>query len=288
MKISNKNLTKKTMTTLISVIMILTISVTIFALPTASAHDPPQTLKTYAFITATPNPVGVGQQVLIVFWLNWVPPTAGGTTGDRWQGFKIDVTKPNGEVEHLGPFVSDPVGSAYTPYTPTELGEYKVNFTFPGQVLQAAGYTGLIGPGANNAYVNDTFKASSANTTFTVQQESIPLWSQPPLPVSYWERPIDTMNTYWYVLGSHWLGQSEQGLNYQRYQPAGRAPSSPHVMWTKPISFGGIVGGSNVGSSVDVNFYSGTAYQFRFANPLIMYGRLFYTLPLANNPSGGG
>ena len=59
-------------------------------------------------------------------------------------------------------------------------------------------------------------------------------------------------------------------------------------MWTKPISFGGIVGGSNVGSGADVNFYSGTAYQFRFANPLILYGRLFYTLPLANSPSGGG
>ena len=200
MKISNKNLTKKTMTTLIAAIMILTISVTILALPIASAHDPPQSLKTYAFITATPNPAGVGQQVLIVFWLNWVPPTAGGTTGDRWQGLKIDVTKPNGDVDHLGPFVSDPVGSAWTAYTPTETGEYKVNFTFPGQVLQAAGYTGLLGPGANNAYVNDTFTASSANTTFTVQQQPIPLWSQPPLPVSYWERPIDTMNTYWYVL----------------------------------------------------------------------------------------
>jgi hypothetical protein len=287
MKLSNKNLTKKILTTMIAAILILTISFTIIALPLVSAHTPPENVKTYAFVTATPSPAGVGQQVLIVFWLNMYPPTAGGTTGDRWQGFKIDVTKPNGDVDHLGPFVSDPVGSAFTSYVPTEVGEYKVDFSFPGQVLQAAGYTGLLGPSANNAYVNDTFLPSTANTTFIVQQDAIPLWTQPPLPISYWERPIDTMNTQWYVLGSHWLGQSEQGLNYLRYNAAGRAPSTAHVMWTKPISFGGIVGGTNL-NTPDVNFYSGTAYQFRFANPLILYGRLFYSLPLANSPTGGG
>jgi hypothetical protein len=169
------------MTTFTAAFMILAISITILAMPTTSAHTPPQNVKTYAFVTASPNPAGVGQQVLIVFWLNWVPPTAGGTTGDRWQGFKIDVTKPNGDVDHLGPFVSDPVGSAWTSYTPTEIGEYKVYFSFPGQVLQAAGYTGLLGPGANNVYVNDTFLPSTANTTFIVQQDPIPLWSQPAL-----------------------------------------------------------------------------------------------------------
>ena len=95
------------------------------------------------------------------------------------------------------------------------------------------------------------------------------------------------MNTNWYVLGSNWLGQSEMGLNYLRYQPAGRAPDAAHVLWTKPLNFGGIVGGSNIGAP-DVNFYSGTAYQFQFPNPIIMYGKLYYRLPLANSPSGGG
>ena len=131
MKLSNKNLPKNTMTPLIAAIMILTISITIIAFPTVNAHTPPQNVKTYAFVTATPSPAGVGQQVLIVFWLNMYPPTAGGTTGDRWQGIKIDVTKPNGDVDHLGPFVSDPVGSAYTSYTPTELENTKLTLVFP-------------------------------------------------------------------------------------------------------------------------------------------------------------
>ncbi len=278
------NKTKK-ITAWIAAILVLTISCTLFTLPLATAHDPPWTVPTYAYVTATPSPAGVGQQVIIVFWLNWLPPTAAGSTGDRWQGFTIDLTKPNGDVESLGTFVSDPVGSAYTIYTPTEVGEYKVNFTFPGQVLQRAGYTGL--PGSNSDYVNDTFTRSTASATFTVQQDPVPLWEQPPLPISYWERPIDSMNTNWYVLASNWLGQSEQGANYLRYQKDGRAPSTAHVLWTKPLSFGGVVGGSNVGGPGNT-FYSGTAYQFRFANPIIMYGRLYYSLPLANSPTGGG
>ena len=185
----------------------------------------------------------------------------------------------------MGKFVSDPVGSSFTTYVPTALGEYTVNFAFDGQVLQRAGYTGL--QGSNSDYVNDTFLPSKANTTFTVQQEPITQWEQPPLPVSYWTRPIDTMNTNWYVLGSNWLGQSEQGYNYLRYQSTGRAPSSAHVIWTLPITSGGIVGGSNIGDPQN-NFYSGTAYQYQFPNPLILYGRLYYPVPALNSPTGNG
>ncbi|MCW4044119.1 MAG: hypothetical protein NWE94_01210 [Candidatus Bathyarchaeota archaeon] len=274
----------RTIATAITLFLTLSIAASL-ALPVVNAHTPPWTVKTYAYVTATPNPAGVNQPVAIVFWLNWPPPTAAGNTGDRWQGFKIEVTKPDGAVDTLGPFVSDPVGSSFTSYTPTQVGEYKVKFTFPGQVLQRAGYTGL--PGSNSDYVNDTFAASTAETTFTVQETPVPYWTQPPLPTSYWERPIDSMNTNWHVIASNWLGQSEFGVNYLRYQKYGRAPDSAHVLWTKPISFGGVVGGPNVGTP-DMTFYSGTAYQYRFPNPLIMYGRLYYPLPLANSPTGGG
>jgi hypothetical protein len=219
-----------------------------------------------------------------VFWLNWPPPTAAGTTGDRWHPYTIDITKPDLSVDHLGPFVSDPVGSGFTSYTPTQTGQYKVNFTFPGQVLQRAGYTGL--PGGASDYVNDTFTGSTAEITFTVQEQPIKYWSQPPLPVSYWTRPIDSMNTNWYVLASHWLSQGDYGDNYLRYQRFGRAPDTAHVLWTLPISFGGVVGG-NIGPP-DMTFYSGTAYQYRFPNPLILYGNLYYPVPMANSPSGGG
>jgi outer membrane protein assembly factor BamB len=274
----------KTTTATLAALLVLTIAFTLVALPTANAHTPAQNVPTYAYVTATPSTVGVNEAVAIVFWLNWPPPTAAGITGDRWQGFTIDVTKPDGTVDHLGPFVSDPVGSSYTSYTPTQVGQYTVNFTFPGQVLQLAGYTGL--PGGASDYVNDTFMRSTAEATFTAQETPIKYWTQPPLPISYWTRPIDSMNTNWYVLASNWLAQSEYGDNYLRYQKYGRAPDTAHVMWTLPISFGGVVGGANVGTP-DMTFYSGTAYQYRFSNPLIMYGNLYYNVPLANTPATG-
>ncbi len=46
--------------------------------PVAFCHDPPLTLTTYAYVAASPNPVGVNQQVFIVMWIDKVPPTAGG------------------------------------------------------------------------------------------------------------------------------------------------------------------------------------------------------------------
>ena len=106
---------------------------------------PPWTVQTYAYVTATPNPYGLGSAnpVIIVFWINSIPPTAAGTTGDRWLGMTIDVTRPNGQVDHFGPITSDPVGGAYVAYTPTETGNYSVLFTFPTQTATLTGGTGV-------------------------------------------------------------------------------------------------------------------------------------------------
>jgi hypothetical protein len=58
-------------------------------------------------------------------------------------------------------------------------------------------------------------------------------------------------------------------------------------MWTKPISFGGVVGGSNTGIT-GMTFYDGTNYEGKFSDPIILYGRLYYTLPRSNSQTGGG
>src|SRR5512138_2280702 len=77
---------------------------------TASAHSPGWTIPTFAYAAASPNPYGLGssQPLLIVFWLNVPPPTAAGSTGDRWRGMTVDVTTPSGKVDHYGPINSDP------------------------------------------------------------------------------------------------------------------------------------------------------------------------------------
>ena len=68
-----------------------------------------------------------------------------------------------------------------------------------------------------------------------------------------------------------------------------------HVMWTKPIQSGGVVGGNMFydgggypGNGQGVGYYEGTAYEQRYINPIIMDGILYYMAPLGfDAPSYG-
>ncbi len=76
------------------------------------------------FIAANPNPIGVGQQLQVSFWLADAPPTASGASGDRWESFTVTITEPDGTTETKGPYKSDAVGAAYFVYYPTMTGNY--------------------------------------------------------------------------------------------------------------------------------------------------------------------
>ncbi len=281
-----KVLLNKTKTTVFSLILLLTLALPLLTLPAAQAHDPPWTIQTYSFVTASPNPAHVDTTVILVFWVDIPPPTAVAATGDRWQGYSVNVTKPDGSVESVvTDGVSDPVGSSYAVYVPDMVGTYMVDFSWPGQTLERAGYTGI--NGSDSVYIGDMYLGSSANTSFTVTADPVQYYEEAPLPVSYWNRPIDANNQNWAQIASAWLGQAEFGATYLKYNPYGWAPSTAHVMWTKPISFGGVVGGDNAISD-QMTFYSGTQYQLKFNNPIIMYGRVYFSLPLANAVTGLG
>jgi hypothetical protein len=260
---------------------------------TVNAHDPPWTIPTYAYITVSPNPVGLGQDAFVVMWLDKVPPTAGGSGGDRWGNYTVTVTKPDGNTQKLGPFLSDPTSSAYTRYVPDQVGLYTFDFSFPGQVASLYNpETGEPGPAdalarGGGAYINDTFTGSTASTTLHVQQEPVTEPPTYPLPTEYWSRPIEGQNTAWTNIASNWLGQVFSRDSIIGIQPDGSAPNTSHIMWTKPIQFGGIVGGNSTVVSAS-GYYSGLTYEMRFTDPLIMQGRLYYSIPLGNNPKGGG
>jgi outer membrane protein assembly factor BamB len=264
-------------------LLLLTISAFSAILPITNAHTPAWTIPTYAYVVASPDHIGVGQPIALVFWLNWVPPGSGGTGGDRWRNLTVEVTKPNGDKQTLGPFISDPIGGGYSAFVPDQVGVYTVKFNFPGQVPSLIGPTGVVS--VNNAlwdYINDTFLPSTATTTFTVQQQQIQLLPGLPLPTNYWTRPIEGQNTNWATIASNWLG-NEPAVTYN-IQPNGIAPNSPHVMWVKPLQDGGVVGGTYPG----VTYYEGDSYEMRFNNPMVIDGRLYYPLPLGSGQTGGG
>ncbi len=151
---------------MLCLLLVFTIAVSTFALPAAFAHDPAWAIPTFAYITAAPNIVGVGQSLTLVMWLDKVPPTAAGQAGDRWINMKVDVTKPDGTKETLGPFMSDPVGSTYTIYHPNQVGNYRFELTYPGQKLTGSTGTGLYNNaslfGGVTPYLGDNYLASRA------------------------------------------------------------------------------------------------------------------------------
>ena len=277
----------KTKISTIVLISIFVISTIIIALPSVSAHDPPVTIDTYAYISVQPNPIGIHQTTYLNFWIDKLPPMATGEYGVRWHNFEVTVTKPNGETETLGPFDSDATGGGWSDYHPNQIGTYEFQFTFPGQVVEEEnlpppelGYriSGL-------EFIGDTFKAStSAVATLDVQQDPVESNYPPnPFPTEYWERPINSMNRNWYSLGGNWLGLgqsifSNTGMydgNLNNFNPYTTAPESAHVLWTRPLAFGGQIGGEF--GDADLSIYAtGTAYEPKFGG-VIMYGILYYT-----------
>ena len=295
---------KKTAAIAFVILLTLSMAASMMLFPNTEAHTPPWQVPTYAYISVAPNPVGVGQAVTVVFWLDKVPIGAEGVWGSRWHNMKVTVTKPDGTTETVITRDSDANGGASTSYTPTQLGIYKFDFTYPGQVAQNENpypFPAVRIP-LGLDYVNDTFLPSSASTTLTVQQEPIgSAYGAAPLPTQYWSRPINSMNREWASIGGNWLGlgvtsfgttglyADETGgttASGGNFDPYSTAPNSAHVMWTLPVAFGGQIGGEF--GTTDTGLYAtGTAYEAKFST-VIINGVLYYTeYPGAgNNPVG--
>ena len=288
-----KNSRNRTTATAIALFLVLTIAVTLVALPATNAHTPAWTIPTYAFINVAPNPVGVGQAAFVNFWLDKVPPTAMQQYGDRWHNFAVTVTKPNGNTENLGSFTSDAAGGAWTTYVPATVGNYTFVFNFPGETALGANPSPITGT-QNPQSVGDYYQPSTASTTLTVQEETIKPYPSTPLPTNYWTRPIFATNTNWYNISGNWLGLAPVSFGAtgmynatENFNPYTTAPNTAHIVWTKPYAFGGLIGGEFGNTEYGSNFLSTSQYEPKFA-PIIMNGVLYYTwYPGSNtNPAG--
>jgi hypothetical protein len=275
-----KTLKSKTMAILTAAILIFSMTVPLIA--TVNGLAPGKiSIPTYAYVNVAPDPAGVGQAVTIGFWINDPPPTASRTYGDRWENFKITITSPSGTTTTLGPFTSDDTGGTSTSYTPSQVGNYTFFFSFPGQILAGNNLApGNLGESDLNL-IGDYFQASNATTTLSVQQAPVPSVPQNPLPTSYWSRPIESVNDFWYTLSGNWLGLAASTFSTTgmynasgNYNPYTNAPTTAHIMWTKPVAPGGLIGGEFGGTDIS-NFNAPQQYQPKF-DPVIMDGILFY------------
>jgi len=243
-------------------------------IPNANAHTPPIVVPTNAYVSVTPAVVGVGQYVTIVVFLDRNSPSSNGLNGQRWSGFMVNITTPSGATIILGPWIcASAVASDFKTFTPTQVGTYKIVFSWPGETATSGNQPNPTAAAA--ADVNDTFLGATSHPCYlTVTSTPVPNYPEPPLPTGFWTTPINGINRSWYVLASNWLQGS---WLVSGFQTVGTGPITAHVLWTSPITPGGFGGiaDANFGD-LDTNCED---YQSPWGGCIIMNGIIFYNTP---------
>ncbi len=249
----------------ITFVLLLLISTFATLIPTAKAADVP----TYAYLSVSPNPVGVSQTLSLVATVQPLPPTG----FDVYHGLTITITKPDGTTQTIGPLDTSTIGGQFAVYTPAQVGTYQFKMDYAGETFPS-GATHL--------------PSQTPVTEVIVQEDPISHWPDNPLPTDYWDRPINARNRNWGDIAGNWLmrgynstyqiaGHSDAA---QAFNPYSQAPRSAHIMWTTELGQGGLIGGE-YGQDA---YYAGHTYEEKLTPPVIMNGKIYRR----TNPSDFG
>ncbi len=281
-----KNLRKRIATIAIAAFLMFSMSASMLLIPSANASTPMQ-IPTSAYVQATPNPVGVGQTVIVYMWIDEVMYGADLSNNIRAHNYQLIITAPDGtNTTESWAVVSDPTSNQAYSFSPTQTGTYTFTFNYPGQIYTWSGtFVGMF-PFDLSAYTNDIYMPSSSTTTLTVQKAPTGTTPETPLPTSFWTFPIYGENTNWAPIASNWLGTGYPGYmgGYEGWDVGNPGDAigsqTAHIMWTTPLQSGGVVGGNNSAIQGDT-YFDGSAYLGRYNNPIIVSGMLIYTTPLS-------
>ena len=275
-----KLLTKKTKFATITLILLMTLSAMITFTPSVKAqvYDTP----TFLFVTASPQPVGIGQVVYVGITFSRPCPTGAGYTGDLYEGITLTITDPTGVATTSGPYLASPVAGVVYNFTPDKIGNYTLQAHYPGQVLK--GYNPnnpTLSTSSRNLIGSKMLPSESNIKTLTVQQDQVKeKYQTPPLPTEYWVRPIFGLNWDWAAqIGNNWFGLGGSG-GYDasgNVLPVGPAPNSAHIMWTKATQFGGQPG-YPITSDTSATYSSVSLIQSYFQPVCILNGILYYNV----------
>ena len=246
------------MSSTIAIFLILSMAITLLALPNAKAQT--TGIKTYPFVEAIPNPVGVGQRALINFGLlNYLQ-----TDGDGWN-VTLTITAPDGTTETVGPLKTWSTGTVGYSFIPEANGTYYLQSHF-----EASWYNwsimGWFGPQSGNDYMA---ASETEKVALIVQNDQVPYYPGQALPSEYWTRPIDSQLREWYSLAGSWVSTPAN-----LYAPYNQGPESAHILWTMPI--GDTMGGLAGGEFGDHGYGTGDAYEGKWGGSVIISGVLYY------------
>jgi hypothetical protein len=251
--------------------------------PLPTGVTPQYTIAQTAYMSITPNPIGVGQQVLVNVWTS-----PGMYHAFYGQGYSVQIQKPDGTTVTVGPFDSY-LGddTAWFQYVVDQVGTWKFKFSTQGTYLPVGNYTdrpeltSTFGMAPGNVYfLGASVWYTPCNTDWqeiTVQQEMVASWPPSPLPTDYWTRPISPENREWWPIAGNYPwrgaiyypgGRVLYSSNY-KYTAYVQAPNTAHVVWRRQGAIAGLIGGD--------------AYQYSISsgggNPTIIYaGRCYQTI----------
>ncbi|MCK4266858.1 MAG: PQQ-binding-like beta-propeller repeat protein, partial [Thermoplasmata archaeon] len=189
----------------------------------------------------------------------------------------MTVTRPDGTTETLGPYTTDTTGGTGTLYVPNQIGTYTLQTHYAGEVLIVE--VRRVGPAGM-----EMKPSSSEKIELIVQQEPLTFYPGFPLPTEYWTRPIDAQIREWNSISGSWL-TAPRNL----FAPYNDGPETAHILWTKPITMGGWVGG-DIAQSFEIGDayegkWSGSVSADRWASSsIILAGRLYYQHTTRDKP----
>jgi hypothetical protein len=211
---------------------------------------PDVSYDTIAYISFRPDPVGVGQPLLVNVFLQ--PPIH--VARYFKDAFLVTFTSPSGTEIEDSPFSSyygDSTG--WLEQTFDEVGTWQVTFDFLGAYFPSGIYTSEAAFTSGQeleAELGVYYEPSSDGPyEFTVQQEQVASWPPRALPTDYWTRPVEPENREWWPILGGYPGDGVVGYpgsgywpddtnayaqsNWYHFIPYTTAPRSAHIMWKR-------------------------------------------------------
>ena len=228
--------------------------------PLPSGVTVDHTLDTISYLAFRPNPIGVGQPLLVTMWLN---PSFASNHRFAPQAMKVTFTKPDGTTESYTLDTEPATAAAWMEYIPDQTGEWKIKLEHLGTYFPAGRYYNgyIVENRSGSEYGSAYYKPSSTGEeTFTVQTDMVYSWPPAPLPTDYWERPGSLNNREWYPILGNWPGTGYVGggdmwdeiyPNTNPHDSAGRydfapwvqGPNTSHIVWKRQGAIAGLIGG---------------------------------------------
>ena len=258
--------TSKTKISTIALILVFTISTILIALPVVSTQEPMK-METHPYIGVSPNPVSVGDMVLIHVGISHALPNV----DYGWENLTVTITRPDGETEILGPYRTDSTGGTGDVYHPNMVGNYSLQTHFPEQVLLVDSRQGA-GSYPPTPAGTIMLESSSEPVVLTVKEIEREYYPGHSFPTEYWSRPIDAQLWEWNTIAGNVLA-SDRGTDGPTTAPYNQGPETAHILWAKPLQLGGLAGGIEFGPQ---SYEDGSAYEGLFLNNVIINGVLYF------------